>query len=105
MRSGVPPDYMIDAGREHGVRVAALVGAKEHAVKQVQAGVDLIVAQGTEAGGHCGEVTTLVLDPRSHGSHRRRGAGACGGRDRHRQADGRSGRDWAPTARGPDRCG
>jgi NAD(P)H-dependent flavin oxidoreductase YrpB (nitropropane dioxygenase family) len=60
---GVPPDYMIDAGKERGVPVAALVGAKEHAVKQVAAGVDLIVAQGTEAGGHCGEVTTMVLIP------------------------------------------
>jgi NAD(P)H-dependent flavin oxidoreductase YrpB (nitropropane dioxygenase family) len=60
---GVPPDYMIDAGKQHGIPVAALVGAKEHAVKQVQAGVDLIVAQGTEAGGHCGEVTTMVLIP------------------------------------------
>jgi NAD(P)H-dependent flavin oxidoreductase YrpB (nitropropane dioxygenase family) len=60
---GVPPDYMIEAARERGVPVAALVGAKEHAVKQVAAGVDLIVAQGTEAGGHCGEVTTLVLIP------------------------------------------
>jgi NAD(P)H-dependent flavin oxidoreductase YrpB (nitropropane dioxygenase family) len=54
---------MIDAGRERGIPVAALVGAKEHAVKQVAAGVDLIVAQGTEAGGHCGEVSTLVLIP------------------------------------------
>ena len=60
---GVPPEYMIDAGRERGVPVAALVGAREHAVKQVAAGVDLIVAQGTEAGGHCGEVSTLVLVP------------------------------------------
>ena len=60
---GVPPDYMIEAGRERGVPVAALVGAREHAVKQVAAGVDLIVAQGTEAGGHCGEVTTMVLIP------------------------------------------
>ena len=60
---GVPPDYMIEAGKERGIPVAALVGAKEHAVKQVAAGVDLIVAQGTEAGGHCGEVTTLVLIP------------------------------------------
>jgi NAD(P)H-dependent flavin oxidoreductase YrpB (nitropropane dioxygenase family) len=60
---GVPPGYMIDAGKERGVPVAALVGAKEHAAKQVRAGVDLIVAQGTEAGGHCGEVTTLVLIP------------------------------------------
>ncbi len=60
---GVPPDYMIDAGKERGIPVAALVGAKEHAIKQVRAGVDLIVVQGTEAGGHCGEVTTLVLIP------------------------------------------
>ena len=44
---GVPPDYMIDAGKERGIPVAALVGAKEHAIKQVRAGVDLIVAQGT----------------------------------------------------------
>ncbi|MEH3136856.1 MAG: nitronate monooxygenase family protein [Mycolicibacterium neoaurum] len=60
---GVPPDYMIEAGRERGIPVAALVGAKEHAVKQAAAGVDLIVAQGTEAGGHCGEVSTLVVVP------------------------------------------
>jgi NAD(P)H-dependent flavin oxidoreductase YrpB (nitropropane dioxygenase family) len=60
---GVPPDYMIDAGKERGIPVAALVGAKEHAAKQVAAGVDLIVAQGTEAGGHCGEVSTMVLVP------------------------------------------
>jgi len=54
---------MIEAGTNAGVPVVALVGVKEHAVKQVAAGVDLIVAQGTEAGGHCGEVTTLVLIP------------------------------------------
>src|SRR5215217_2629068 len=60
---GVPPDYMIDAGKDRGIPVAALVGAKEHAAKQVAAGVDLIVAQGTEAGGHCGEVSTMVLVP------------------------------------------
>lgn len=60
---GVPPDYMLEAGRTRGIPVAALVGAREHAVKQIEAGVDLIVAQGTEAGGHCGEVSTLVLVP------------------------------------------
>ncbi|CAN5703126.1 nitronate monooxygenase [soil metagenome] len=60
---GVPPKYMIEAGRSSGVPVAALVGAREHALKQVAAGVDLIIAQGTEAGGHCGEVSTLVLVP------------------------------------------
>ena len=59
----VPPDYMIEAGKQRGITVAALVGAKEHAIKQVHAGVDLIVVQGTEAGGHCGEVSTLVLIP------------------------------------------
>jgi NAD(P)H-dependent flavin oxidoreductase YrpB (nitropropane dioxygenase family) len=60
---GVPPKEMIDLGRKHGVPVAALVGAKEHAVRQVAAGVDVLVVQGTEAGGHCGEVSTMVLVP------------------------------------------
>jgi NAD(P)H-dependent flavin oxidoreductase YrpB (nitropropane dioxygenase family) len=60
---GVPPRYMLDMGKARGVAVAALVGAKEHAVKQVEAGVDILVVAGTEAGGHCGEVSTLVLVP------------------------------------------
>lgn len=60
---GIAPPTMIERGRKHGVPVAALVGAKEHALRQVKAGVDIIVAQGTEAGGHCGEVSTLVLVP------------------------------------------
>ncbi|HUZ11527.1 MAG TPA: nitronate monooxygenase [Caulobacteraceae bacterium] len=60
---GVPPPQMIEMGKAHGVPVAALVGAKEHAIRQVNAGVDILVVQGTEAGGHCGEVTTLVLVP------------------------------------------
>ncbi len=60
---GVPPPAMIAMGKKHGVPVAALVGAKEHAIRQVNAGVDILVVQGTEAGGHCGEVTTLVLVP------------------------------------------
>jgi NAD(P)H-dependent flavin oxidoreductase YrpB (nitropropane dioxygenase family) len=60
---GVPPPEMIEMGKKHGVPVAALVGAKEHAIRQVNAGVDILVVQGTEAGGHCGEVTTMVLVP------------------------------------------
>jgi NAD(P)H-dependent flavin oxidoreductase YrpB (nitropropane dioxygenase family) len=60
---GVPPPSMIEMGKRHGVPVAALVGAKEHAIRQVNAGVDILVVQGTEAGGHCGEVSTLVLVP------------------------------------------
>jgi NAD(P)H-dependent flavin oxidoreductase YrpB (nitropropane dioxygenase family) len=60
---GVPPPAMIEMGKRHGVPVAALVGAKEHAIRQVNAGVDILVVQGTEAGGHCGEVATMVLVP------------------------------------------
>jgi NAD(P)H-dependent flavin oxidoreductase YrpB (nitropropane dioxygenase family) len=60
---GVPPQEMIAMGKKHDVPVAALVGAKEHAVRQVAAGVDILVAQGTEAGGHCGEVSTMVVVP------------------------------------------
>jgi len=60
---GVPPKEMIEMGKKHGVPVAALVGAKEHALRQVASGVDILVVQGTEAGGHCGEVSTMVLLP------------------------------------------
>ena len=60
---GIAPPAMIEEGKQRGVPVAALVGAKEHAIRQAEAGVDIIVAQGTEAGGHCGEVSTLVLIP------------------------------------------
>src|SRR5665213_3581936 len=47
---GVPPKAMVEMGNKHGVPVAALVGAKEHALRQVAAGVDILVVQGTEAG-------------------------------------------------------
>ncbi|MEZ5994634.1 MAG: nitronate monooxygenase [Hyphomonadaceae bacterium] len=60
---GTPPPLMLEMGKRHGVAVAALVGAKEHALAQAAAGVDIIVAAGTEAGGHCGDVTTMVLVP------------------------------------------
>jgi len=60
---GIAPKSMIDRARSHNVPVGALVGAKEHAIRQVNAGVDFLVAQGAEAAGHCGEVSTLVLVP------------------------------------------
>jgi NAD(P)H-dependent flavin oxidoreductase YrpB (nitropropane dioxygenase family) len=60
---GPAPKWMIDRGRKEGVPVVGLVGAKEHAIRQIEAGVDIIVAQGGEAGGHTGEVATLVLVP------------------------------------------
>ena len=60
---GVPPAEMIEMGRAHNVPVGAVAGAKEHALRLAEAGCDVIVAQGGEAGGHCGEVSTIVLIP------------------------------------------
>jgi len=60
---GPAPADVVDKAHAHGVRVAALVGTAEHARKQVAVGVDVIVAQGTEAGGHTGEISTMVLVP------------------------------------------
>jgi NAD(P)H-dependent flavin oxidoreductase YrpB (nitropropane dioxygenase family) len=60
---GRPPRPMLARARREGVPVAALVGARHHALRQLEAGVDLIVAQGGEAGGHTGEVSTMVLVP------------------------------------------
>ena len=60
---GPPPPEMVAAARKKGVPVAALVGTVEHARRQVEAGADVIVAQGGEAGGHTGEISTMVLVP------------------------------------------
>jgi len=60
---GPPPEWMIEQGREKGVKVAALAGTVEHAKRHVEAGVDIVVAQGYEAGGHTGSVSTMVLVP------------------------------------------
>ncbi|MGE0743035.1 MAG: NAD(P)H-dependent flavin oxidoreductase [Hyphomonadaceae bacterium] len=60
---GVPPPAMLEMGKARGVAVAALIGAKEHALAQAAAGVDIIIAAGGEAGGHCGDVSTMVLVP------------------------------------------
>jgi NAD(P)H-dependent flavin oxidoreductase YrpB (nitropropane dioxygenase family) len=60
---GPPPKDVIDRAHQHGVKVAALVGSVAQARKQVALGVDLIVAQGWEAGGHTGDVSTMVLVP------------------------------------------
>jgi NAD(P)H-dependent flavin oxidoreductase YrpB (nitropropane dioxygenase family) len=60
---GPPPAPMVEKARAAGVPVAALVGTVEHARRQIAAGVDLIVAQGGEAGGHTGEIGTMVLVP------------------------------------------
>jgi NAD(P)H-dependent flavin oxidoreductase YrpB (nitropropane dioxygenase family) len=60
---GPPPPEMLDRAAAAGVKVAALAGKKSHAVRHVAVGVDLIIAQGYEAGGHTGEIGTMVLIP------------------------------------------
>jgi NAD(P)H-dependent flavin oxidoreductase YrpB (nitropropane dioxygenase family) len=60
---GPPPPEVIAHLHERGVPVAALAGSVRHARKSVEAGVDIVVAQGTEAGGHTGEIATMVLVP------------------------------------------
>lgn len=60
---GTPPAYMLERSKLAGVPVAALVGSTKHALKQAEAGVDIIIAAGTEAGGHCGDIGTMVLVP------------------------------------------
>ncbi|MCP5045017.1 MAG: nitronate monooxygenase, partial [bacterium] len=54
---------MIEKGRQKGVKVAALAGTVDHARAHAEAGVDIIVAQGYEAGGHTGTISTMVLVP------------------------------------------
>jgi NAD(P)H-dependent flavin oxidoreductase YrpB (nitropropane dioxygenase family) len=60
---GAPPKEMLEAAHGAGVPVAALAGKREHAERHVAAGVDVVVAQGYEAGGHTGEIATMVLVP------------------------------------------
>jgi NAD(P)H-dependent flavin oxidoreductase YrpB (nitropropane dioxygenase family) len=60
---GAPPPDLVERAHGHDVLVAALAGTTQHARRHAEAGVDLIVAQGTEAGGHTGEVSTMVLVP------------------------------------------
>jgi NAD(P)H-dependent flavin oxidoreductase YrpB (nitropropane dioxygenase family) len=57
-----PPDVIADA-HDKGMLVAALAGKAEHARRQVASGVDIVVAQGYEAGGHTGEIASMVLVP------------------------------------------
>lgn len=60
---GAPPPDVIEKAHARGVKVAALVGNGHQARLQVEAGTDIIVASGYEAGGHTGEVSSMVLIP------------------------------------------
>jgi NAD(P)H-dependent flavin oxidoreductase YrpB (nitropropane dioxygenase family) len=60
---GPAPERLVTAAHERGVLVAGMAGNVAHATRQVAAGVDLVVAQGSEAGGHTGVISTMVLVP------------------------------------------
>ena len=57
-----PPDVVADL-QARGIVIGALCGKPQHALRQVAAGVEVVIAQGTEAGGHTGDIATLVLVP------------------------------------------
>jgi len=60
---GTPPPEVVASAREKGVGLAALVGSPRHAQRQIEAGMDLLIAQGNEAGGHVGPISTMTLVP------------------------------------------
>jgi NAD(P)H-dependent flavin oxidoreductase YrpB (nitropropane dioxygenase family) len=60
---GPPPAFMIEQVKEAGRLIGALAGRAVHAERHVAAGVDIIIAQGYEAGGHTGEIGSMVLIP------------------------------------------
>ncbi|WP_055566416.1 MULTISPECIES: nitronate monooxygenase family protein [Streptomyces] len=60
---GSPPADVIRRAHDHDVLVAALAGSARHARKHADAGIDIVVAQGYEAGGHTGEIASMVLTP------------------------------------------
>ena len=60
---GTPPDWLVERAHAGGIPVAALAGRIDHAVAHQKAGVDVVIAQGTEGGGHTGEIATMVLLP------------------------------------------
>jgi NAD(P)H-dependent flavin oxidoreductase YrpB (nitropropane dioxygenase family) len=60
---GTFPEKFRDKAHSKGIKVGALIGKVEHAIRQKEAGVDLIIAQGYEAGGHTGDIANMVLVP------------------------------------------
>jgi NAD(P)H-dependent flavin oxidoreductase YrpB (nitropropane dioxygenase family) len=62
---GTPPEWLVERAHAHDTPVAALAGRLDHAVAHKEAGVDLVIAQGTEGGGHTGEIATMVLVPQA----------------------------------------
>ena len=61
--TGEPPEWFTERGHQMGMQFIGMCGAVRHAERQVAANVDIITAQGTEAGGHTGNISTFVLVP------------------------------------------
>jgi NAD(P)H-dependent flavin oxidoreductase YrpB (nitropropane dioxygenase family) len=57
------PKWLIEAARGRSVKVMAMIGTLKHALRAEQDGADAVIVQGAEAGGHVGQVSTLVLLP------------------------------------------
>ncbi len=100
---GSPPADVIQTAHDNGVLVAALAGAKDPALHHVEAGVDIVIAQGYEGGGHTGEVTSIILWPNSStrwGIVRRcspPAAWAAAGRSPPPSPSAHRASGWAPT--------
>ena len=60
---GVPPKWAVDKLHAGGVVVMNMIGDPKHVAKALESGVDLICPQGTEAGGHSGDIATMPLIP------------------------------------------
>jgi NAD(P)H-dependent flavin oxidoreductase YrpB (nitropropane dioxygenase family) len=60
---GVAPPGVVDAFHQRGVLVAGLAGTPRHGVKHREGGTDIVIAQGCEAGGHTGDIGSMVLIP------------------------------------------
>ena len=60
---GIPPPHVMDRLHAAGILVMNMVGQPKHARKALDAGVDIVCAQGGEGGGHTGDVASSVLIP------------------------------------------
>ncbi len=61
--TGEPPQYIVEPAHKQGMQIIGMTGAVRHAARQMAAGSDIITAQGTEAGGHTGNISSFVLIP------------------------------------------
>lgn len=60
---GTPPKYVIDKLHKHNILVMNMVGHPKHAIKALDLGVDIVCPQGSEGGGHTGDIATSILIP------------------------------------------